>query len=155
MLNQLEKIPEDLSFFRVDSMLPSSVQMRFHSKTIDELGATNKFYKTFKSIAQSRQGIYRCDLLQLAKELGVKPYSIPKMLYSLQHNSDDDIAYDLDGESFVLQFHRIPDQSMVYRLSQEMLKETRRIEQNLVSKLNCMYFAARKVSLPNVEYMLK
>ena len=36
-----------------------------------------------------------------------------------------------------------------------MLAETRRIEKNLVSKLNCMYFAARKVSLPSVDYMLR
>jgi|TARA_B110001450_G_C17562687_1_gene457429 hypothetical protein len=36
-----------------------------------------------------------------------------------------------------------------------MLKETRRIEKNLISKLNCMYFAARKVSLPSIEFMLK
>lgn len=36
-----------------------------------------------------------------------------------------------------------------------MLAETRKIEKNLVSKLNCMYFAARKVSLPNVDYMIR
>jgi len=36
-----------------------------------------------------------------------------------------------------------------------MLLETRKIEKNLVSKLNCMYFAARKVSLPNVDYMMR
>jgi hypothetical protein len=36
-----------------------------------------------------------------------------------------------------------------------MLKETRRIEMNLVSKLNCMYFAARKVSVPSVDFMMK
>jgi len=36
-----------------------------------------------------------------------------------------------------------------------MLFETRKIEKNLVAKLNCMYFAARKVSLPNVDYMMR
>jgi hypothetical protein len=36
-----------------------------------------------------------------------------------------------------------------------MLKETRRIEQNMVQKLNCMYFIARRISLPNVDHMLK
>ena len=36
-----------------------------------------------------------------------------------------------------------------------MLVETRKIEKNLVQKLNCMYFASRKVSLPSIEYMLK
>ena len=36
-----------------------------------------------------------------------------------------------------------------------MLRETRKIEMNLVAKLNCMYFAARKVSVPSVDYMMK
>lgn len=36
-----------------------------------------------------------------------------------------------------------------------MLLETRKIEKNLVQKLNCMYFCARKVSLPSVDYMMK
>jgi hypothetical protein len=36
-----------------------------------------------------------------------------------------------------------------------MLVETRKIEKNLVSKLNCMYFVARKVSLPSMEYLIK
>jgi len=36
-----------------------------------------------------------------------------------------------------------------------MLRETRIIEKNLVSKLNCMYFAARKVSLPSIDFMMK
>jgi hypothetical protein len=36
-----------------------------------------------------------------------------------------------------------------------MLFETRKIEKNLVQKLNSMFFAARKVSLPSVSYMLK
>lgn len=36
-----------------------------------------------------------------------------------------------------------------------MLKATRLIENNLISKLNCMYFAARKVSVPSVDFMMK
>lgn len=36
-----------------------------------------------------------------------------------------------------------------------MLKETREIENATVAKLNCMLFAANKVSLPNVELMMK
>lgn len=36
-----------------------------------------------------------------------------------------------------------------------MLAETRKIEKNLVQKLNSIYFASRKVSLPSVQYMLK
>jgi len=94
-------------------------------------------------------------LIQLAQSLGVKPYSVPKTLYGLQHNGADDIAYDLDHESFVLEFSRIPHHAHICELSQDMLHETRRIEKNLVSKLNCMYFAARKISLPNVDYMMR
>ena len=80
---------------------------------------------------------------------------MPKILYALQHDGKDDIAYDMDQESFILEVSRIPHQSHVVELSQDMLVETRRIEKNLVSKLNCMYFAARKVSLPNVDYMMR
>jgi hypothetical protein len=40
-------------------------------------------------------------------------------------------------------------------MSEEMLSATRSIEKNMVAKLNCMYFAARKVSLPSIEFMLK
>ena len=70
--------------------------------------------------------------MDLADELGVKPYNIPKILYSMQHNGSDNMAYDLDNESFILEFHRIPSQANVYQLSQDMLAETRKIEKNLV-----------------------
>jgi hypothetical protein len=30
------------------------------------------------------------------------------MLYQLQHNTNDDISYDLDRESFIVEFSRIP-----------------------------------------------
>ena len=36
-----------------------------------------------------------------------------------------------------------------------MLAATNKIENALVSKLNCMYFAARKVSMASVEVMQK
>lgn len=55
----------------------------------------------------------------------------------------------------MLEFTGIPSPVNVFKLSQEMLKETRAIEKNLVQKLNCMYFASRKVSLPSIDYMLK
>ena len=73
----------------------------------------------------------------------------------MQHNGNDDMTYDLDKESFVLEFFKIPNQSNIYDLSQEMLRETRLIEKNLIQKLNCMYFAARKISLPSIEFMMK
>lgn len=36
-----------------------------------------------------------------------------------------------------------------------MLVETRRIEKNMIQKLHCMYFVARRISMPTVEHMLK
>ena len=60
--------------------------MRFHSKSLDELADSGKeFYRVFREIATSRQGIYRCNLIELARKLGVKPYNVPKMLYGIQH----------------------------------------------------------------------
>ena len=63
MLNQLQKLPDGKNFFRVDSILPIGVQMRFHSKPIEVLEQSNKFYSIFKSVAVNRQGIYRCNLI--------------------------------------------------------------------------------------------
>ena len=83
MLNQLEKLEDGKSFFRVDSILPLGVQMRFHSKPPEELAKNNKFYSAFLAVANNRQGVYRCNLLDLAAELGVKPYHVPKTLYAL------------------------------------------------------------------------
>ena len=42
------------------------------------------------------------------------------------------MAYDLDNESFILEFSRLPGQQNIYSLSQDMLAETREIEKNLV-----------------------
>mmetsp|Transcript_19226 Transcript_19226/g.18361 ORF Transcript_19226/g.18361 Transcript_19226/m.18361 type:complete len:200 (+) Transcript_19226:312-911(+) len=64
------------------------------------------------------------------------------------------ISYELENESFVLKVLEIP-KGEVMELAQEMLEGTRKIEQNMVSKLNCMYFVARKVSLPSVSFMLQ
>lgn len=44
---------------------------------------------------------------------------------------------------------------MTVELSELMLKETRRIEKNMISKINCMYFIARKVSLPTIDLLMK
>ena len=55
MLNQLEKLDSTKSFFRVDSVLPNSIQMRFHTKSLDELAnGNNKFYQAYRSIATNR-----------------------------------------------------------------------------------------------------
>jgi len=162
MLNQLEKIKTEKSFMRIDSILPVGVQLRFFKKQLDELAELEsekpqqeRIYSCFQRLATSRDGVHRCNLLDLARELRVKPYSIPKMLYRLQHGTKDDIAYDLDRESFVIVFTRIPSAQHVFELTEDMLVETRKVEKNLVAKLNCMYFAARKVSAPSVDYMMR
>lgn len=155
MLNQLEKLSNGRSMFKVNSILPTGVQMRFHQTPLAELAEKDKFFKAFAEIASNRQGIYRCNLLELAELLGVKPYNIPKILYSMQHSGSENMTYDLDNECFILEFIRIPSQANIYQLSQDMLAETRSIEKNLVQKLNSMFFAARKVSLPSVSFMLK
>ena len=55
MLNQLEKLEPTKSFFRVDSILPASIQMRFHTKSLDELAdGNNEFYQAYKSIATNK-----------------------------------------------------------------------------------------------------
>jgi len=55
MLDQLEKLNPDKAFFRVDSILPIGVQMRFHSKSLDSLADSGKvFYKAFREIATNR-----------------------------------------------------------------------------------------------------
>jgi len=81
MLNQLEKLQDGKNFFRVDSILPVGVQMRFYSTPLEELAEKDEFYKSFLSISSNRQGNYRCNLLDLADILNVKPYNIPKLLY--------------------------------------------------------------------------
>jgi hypothetical protein len=106
--------------------------MRFYSTPLEELAENDEFYKAFLSISSNRQGNYRCNLLELADVLNVKPYNIPKLLYQKQHDGTDNMTYELDRESFILEFFRIPNQRSIYELSQEMLRETRLIEQNLV-----------------------
>lgn len=98
MLNQMEKGKN--AFFKLHSNLHVGLQMRFHSKTLDQLveasSANAKFYQAFQQLAVSRQGVFRCNMMDLARTLGLKPYKLTRVLYQLQHFSGDDIAYDLD-----------------------------------------------------------
>ena len=117
---------------------------------------TDKFFKVFQGLAgKPCKGVYRCSLTKLAVELGVKPYNIPRILYSIQHNGTDSMTYDTDKESFVLRVLSIPAPNQAMPLSSAMLASTRKIESALIQKLNCMYFVARRVSLPSIETMLK
>jgi hypothetical protein len=54
-----------------------------------------------------------------------------------------------------LRILHIPSGGQTLDLSREMLEETQRIEKNMIQKLNCMYFVARRISMPTVEHMLK
>ena len=83
----------------------------------------------------------------------MKPFTIPRFLYSIQHDGSGRMSYEVDKESFILQIHSIPTKSQALPLAQAMLDATREIESALVQKLNCMYFVARKVSMPSVESM--
>ena len=65
------------------------------------------------------------------------------------------ISYETDHESFILKVFNVPSSSFSMPLSESMHYETRKIENALVSKLNCMYFVARKVSVPSIEALHK
>ena len=48
MLNQLEKVENN--FFRVDSILPAFVCLRFHSATLEDLAQSDKFFRVFAEV---------------------------------------------------------------------------------------------------------
>lgn len=100
-------------------------------------------------------GVYRVQTVKLAEALGCKPYNVPRFLYQTQMQGDAGISYETDHESFILQVHSIPKEQLAMPLSEAMHVATREIESALVQKLNCMYFVARKVSVPTIEALLK
>ena len=59
--------------------------MRFHSKSLEELqkGKNAKFYKAFAELSKTRQGVYRANMLDLAKALDMKPFKLMRMLYQI------------------------------------------------------------------------
>lgn len=80
MLNQLEKVENN--FFRVDSILPASIGIRFHKRPLEELAQeSNLFRSIFKLAPKPFQGVYRVQTVKLALEMGCKPYNIPRILY--------------------------------------------------------------------------
>jgi len=135
------------------------VQIRFFKDQKELLNDSPnaKFYKDFFEVAVSRQGNYRCNLLKLAEKLSVKPFTVPKLLYAIQHSGLDEMTFDVESssESYILEVLKIPHQSHILELREKMLNETRLIEKNMISKLHSMYFAAVKVSLPSVEALMK
>jgi len=82
MLNQLEQV--EGSFFRVDSILPASIGIRFHKQTLEELAVTDKFFRCVLSLSpKAHQGVYRIQTVKIAQALGCKPYNIPRILYQI------------------------------------------------------------------------
>ena len=65
------------------------------------------------------------------------------------------MTYDTDKESFIVEVLSVPSPIQAMPLGNAMLTATRKIESALMQKLNCMYFVARKVSLPSIETLLK
>ena len=65
------------------------------------------------------------------------------------------MTYDTDKESFILRIESVPGPQAAMPLAKAMLDSTRKIENALIQKLNCMYFVARIVSLPSIDIMLK
>nr|AEV53961.1 RecQ-like protein [Stylonychia lemnae] len=147
MLNSLEKLTDEKKFFRLEGILPEKIGLRFHNKRPEQMAKDNSFIRKFMEIAKEHQGVYNVSTQRLAYELNMNPFQIPKILFSLQNTEHGDISYDTDQDSFVLRLQHIPSGGSTFDLSQDMLTETRRIERNMIQKLNCMYFVARKVSL--------
>ena len=83
MLHSLEKLGNGRSFFRLESMLPASIGVRFHKRAPEDLAETNPLIREILKIGTNHQGVYRCSLAMLAYNLKMNPFTIPKMLYSL------------------------------------------------------------------------
>jgi len=48
MLNQLEQVPG--KFFKVESILPAFVTVRFHKKSLEELAQSDRFFRAFHTL---------------------------------------------------------------------------------------------------------
>jgi len=74
MLNSLEKLENEKSFFKLESMLPASIGMRFHKSKPAEMAKKFDFIKTYLELSKEYQGVYRCSLGQLAYTLKMDPF---------------------------------------------------------------------------------
>lgn len=82
MLNQLEKV--EGSFFRVDSVLPAFLGIRFHKAPIEELAEESKLFAAILSLCpKPHMGVHRVQTIKLAQKMGLKPYNIPRILYQV------------------------------------------------------------------------
>jgi len=98
--------------------LPAFVSLRFHNTPLEELAEKDRFFRVFSEVCQKpRQGIYRCSTVTLANELNCKPYNIPRILYSIQHNGTENMSYEVDKESYFLRMTEIPNHSQTIPLA--------------------------------------
>ena len=69
MLNQLE----NQGFYKLHSNLNIGLTLRFHSKTLEQLmtGQNGEFYKAFAKHSKEKDGVHRCIMLDIARELSL------------------------------------------------------------------------------------
>lgn len=53
-------------------------------------------------------------------------------MFAIQHNGKEQITYDVDHESFILEINSIPTADATIPLAKAMLEATRKIESALV-----------------------
>lgn len=74
MLHQMEKLKDNKSFFKLESILPYSISVRFHKSSPEELAEDNDFIKALIKHGKPFKGIYNCSLPEVAYELKVSPF---------------------------------------------------------------------------------
>ena len=107
MLNCLEKLPN--SFFKLEGILPEKIGIRFHASSPDHLAGKNEFIAKFLEHAKSHGGVWGASISNLAYEMGMNPFHIPRVLFNLQNNGEGDISYETDDDAFVLRLLHVPN----------------------------------------------
>lgn len=107
MLNCLEKLPN--SFFKLEGILPEKIGIRFHASSPDHLAEKNEFIAKYLEHAKSHGGVWGASISNLAYELGMNPFHIPRVLFNLQNNGEGDISYETDDDAFVLRLLHVPN----------------------------------------------
>lgn len=62
MLNQLEKLGPEKSFFKLEGTLPNSIGIRFHNSSPEQMAEENDLIREFLDISKVTNGVYRCTL---------------------------------------------------------------------------------------------
>lgn len=51
---------------------------------------------------KANQGVHRVNMIDLALELNIKPYQVPRILYAIQHDGSGRMSYEVDQKSYVV-----------------------------------------------------